>query len=69
MNNLLQYFAPEGVWAVLSCILIFYILKNQEKRDCKQDAREEQYRTTILMLTESLKDLEEVKDILRKNLK
>ncbi|SDO14175.1 BhlA/UviB family holin-like peptide [Acetanaerobacterium elongatum] len=69
MTELLNYFLPDGVWAVLSGILIFYILKSQEKRDTKQDEREQNYQKIISDLTESLKDVHEIKALLDEKLK
>ena len=37
-NDLLSFFVGDGIWALLSGILIFYILKAQEKRDDRQAA-------------------------------
>lgn len=68
-TELISYFLPDGVWAVLSGILIFYILKNQEKRDVRQDEREQNYQKVISNLTESLKDVREIKDMLNKTVK
>ena len=39
--ELLKLFSVDGVWALLSAALIFYILKSQEKRDERQDLREQ----------------------------
>lgn len=64
ITDLIEMFAPEGVWAVLSLILIFYIIRTQEKRDCKQDERDMKYQDIIAKLTDSLRDLKEIKNIL-----
>jgi hypothetical protein len=42
-------------------ILIFYILKAQEKRDLKQDEREKNYQNIISSLTEKFYIIEEIK--------
>ncbi len=68
-TELISYFLPDGVWAVLSGILIFYILRNQEKRDIRQDEREQKYQKVIADLTESLKDVHEIRNLLNKKLK
>ncbi len=68
-TELISYFLPDGVWAVLSGILIFYILKSQEKRDLKQDEREINYQKLITDLTESLKDIHEIRSLLNEKLK
>ncbi len=63
-----KLFTADGVWALLGVFLIFYILKNQEKRDARQDLREQNYQQVILDLTESTKDILEVKQLLQKHL-
>lgn len=42
-NQILNLAASQGIWALLSVVLIFYILKAQEKRDSKQEEREKNY--------------------------
>ena len=64
LSELISFVAPEGIWAILSFWLIFYIVKTQEKRDTKQDEREQKYPQIISDLTNSLKDLQDIKDIL-----
>ncbi len=68
LESALNYFAAEGIWAILSAFLIFYILKNQEKRDTKQAEREEKYQEVISALTVSLQGVEEIKTILKDKL-
>lgn len=69
MNELVQFIAPEGVWAILSFVLIFYIIRAQEKRDNKQDEREKKYQDIISDLSDALKDLNEIKEILHAKIK
>ena len=66
--ELLKLFSVDGVWALLSAALIFYILKSQEKRDERQDLREQNYQQVILDLTESNKDILEIKQLLQRHL-
>lgn len=66
INDFISYFAPEGVWAILSLILIFYIIKGQEKRDERQDERDKKYQNIITDLTKALQELNEIKKILEK---
>lgn len=66
--ELLKLFSVDGVWALLSAALIFYILKSQEKRDERQDLREQNYQQVILDLTESTKDILEIKQLLQRHL-
>ncbi|KEI08514.1 BhlA/UviB family holin-like peptide [Clostridium novyi] len=70
-NEILKLASSQGIWAALSVVLIFYILKAQEKRDLKQEQREENYQRIIKNLTDKLyliedvkKDLKEVKDVI-----
>ena len=54
-NQLVQIATSQGIWAVLSVFLIFYILKAQEKRA-------ENYQKMIFELTEELKIISEIND-------
>ena len=38
-SEILQLASTQGIWTVLSVIMLFYIIRNQEKRP-KQDQRE-----------------------------
>lgn len=60
-NNLIKIASTQGVWAALSVVLIFYILKAQEKRDFKQEEREKNYQDIIKRLTEKFNIVEDVK--------
>ncbi len=60
-NEIIKIAATQGVWAALSVILIFYILKNQEKRDLKQEERENNYQGIISNLTINLNVVEDMK--------
>ena len=64
----------QGIWAVISVSLLFYILKNQEKRDEKQEEREKNYQDIISKMSDKLiivedikKDVGDVKDYIIKN--
>lgn len=62
-NEIIKIAATQGMWAVLSIVLIFYILKAQEKRDIKQDSREQNYQNVISQLTETLNiEIRSIKD-------
>jgi len=60
-NALMEGAIGQGVWAILSIFLIFYILKAQEKRDVKQEEREKNYQDVISHLTDKLRIVDEVK--------
>lgn len=65
LESILTYFSAEGVWAILSVFLIFYIIKDQDKRDERQAQREEKYQEVIAGLTTALKDVAEIKEMLK----
>jgi hypothetical protein len=72
-SKILELAATQGVWSALSVGLIYYILKNQEKRDLRQEEREGKYQDIITTLSEKFnvvedvkKDVEEIKVILEK---
>lgn len=72
-NELLKIMTSQGVWAVLSMFLLFYILKAQEKRDLTQEEREKKYQEIIYTLTDKInivetikKDVEEIKESILK---
>ena len=60
-NELLKVALSQGVWAALSVVLIFYILKAQEKRDLRQEEREKNYQEIISKLTDKFNIVEDVK--------
>ena len=61
-SALVEEAVKQGIWALLSIVLIFYILRAQEKRDQKQEEREEKYQNIITQITEKLNVVEEVKE-------
>ncbi|MBN3409662.1 hypothetical protein CJF15_11115 [Clostridium botulinum] len=73
-NEILKSALSQGIWAVLSVFLLFYILKAQEKRDQKQDEREKNYQEIISKITDKLaivevvkKDVEDIKQYVINN--
>jgi len=60
-SEILKIAMSQGIWAVLSIFLIFYILKAQEKRDEKQEEREKNYQEIIAKITDKLSIMEDVK--------
>ena len=76
MDELLNAATAQGIWALLSCTLIVYILKKQESRDHMQDEREQKYQDIIETLTSKLSildslntSIQEIKDELKKEFK
>lgn len=72
-TELIKIATSQGVWAVLTVVLIMYILRAQEKRDLKQEEREKNYQDIISKLTEKFniiedvkKDVEDIKDYITK---
>ncbi len=61
-NELLNLASTQGIWAALSIVLIFYILKAQERRDIRQDDRDHKYQKIILELTEKLEITKQILD-------
>lgn len=43
-DDLIKVAMTQGIWTLLSCVLIVYILKAQETRDLKQEEREKTIR-------------------------
>jgi len=73
-SEILKAALSQGIWAVLSIFLLFYILKAQEKRDMKQEEREKNYQDIITKLTDKFdivdevkKDVEDIKQYVIKN--
>lgn len=66
MDELFKIGVNQGLGYALFIFLLFYVLKQQEKRDAKADEREEKYQNIIAELTEKYsdiaKDVKEVKD-------
>lgn len=65
-DEIIQIVSSQGVWALLSFLLIYYIVKAQEKKDEKQDEREKNYQVLISELTEKFElihsDVSEIKE-------
>ncbi|NFN13440.1 UviB-like protein [Clostridium botulinum] len=59
-DQLIKIATTQGVWTVLSCVLIVYILKAQENRDIRQEEREKNYQDIIKQLTEKLNTLDSI---------
>ncbi|WFD08697.1 BhlA/UviB family holin-like peptide [Tepidibacter hydrothermalis] len=61
-EKIIELASSQGIWTVLTVALIFYILKNQEKRDLRQEEREIKYQNIISKLTEKLNLVEDIKE-------
>lgn len=58
-EELIKVATSQGIWAVLSVFLIFYILKAQEKR-------EDNYQKIISELTQELKIISQINENVKK---
>ncbi|WP_238859891.1 BhlA/UviB family holin-like peptide [Clostridium sp. YIM B02569] len=63
-DDLIKVSMTQGIWTLLSCVLIVYILKAQETRDLKQEEREKNYREIIKELTDKLNLLDSMNSAL-----
>jgi membrane protein implicated in regulation of membrane protease activity len=61
-EQLYELAATQGIWTLLSIVLIFYILKVQEKRDKNQYEREISYQLVISNLNEKLNIVEDIRN-------
>ncbi|MCT4606871.1 MAG: BhlA/UviB family holin-like peptide [Marinisporobacter sp.] len=61
-EKIIELAGRNGIWTVLTVALIFYILKNQEKRDLHQEEREIKYQDIISNLTEKFNLVEDIKE-------
>lgn len=61
-KEILKFASTQGLWAVLTVFLVFYILRAQEKRDLKQEEREKNYQRIISKLTDKLNIIDEAKN-------
>lgn len=73
MEEILKASLNQGLGYALFVCLLFYVLKQQEKRDNKADTREEKYQTIIQELSdkysEIAKDVKDIKDNIFKDKK
>ncbi|OPX47590.1 BhlA/UviB family holin-like peptide [Clostridium thermobutyricum] len=54
-NQLIKIAAAQGIWTLLSIVLIIYIIQVQKLRDANQQKREENYINLIKELVEKEK--------------
>lgn len=71
MDAILNKALSQGLGYALFVVLLFYVLKQQEKRDVKSEERELKYQEIIKDITQDLsckvdKVVEKVEEILRK---
>ncbi len=61
-EKIIEIASTQGIWTMLCVVLIFYIIKTQEKRDLRQEEREKNYQNIISALTDKLNVVEDIKD-------
>lgn len=70
MDDILKMALNQGLGYALFVCLLFYVLKQQEKRDEKADERETKYQNIISELSakysEIAKDVKDIKDTIFK---
>ena len=71
-TELIEVVSTQGLGAVLSVALLFYIIRTQKVRDDIQNKREEKYQNLLTELTKRFdvikdiqKELNEIKEILK----
>lgn len=60
-TQMIEAVTTQGLGAVLSVGLVFYIIKTQEKRDKAQNEREENYHRLLTELSQNLEIVKEIK--------
>lgn len=61
-TTILESALSQGIWAVLTVVLLFYIIRTQERRDEKQDEREKKYQELLNSLSEKFAVIYNIKD-------
>ncbi|MFD0736380.1 BhlA/UviB family holin-like peptide [Planotetraspora mira] len=61
MDEVLKLASTQGIWSLLTVVLLIYILRAQEERDKKQEKREKNYQIIISKLTDKFNIVEDVK--------
>lgn len=65
-DELIKIVSSQGIWSLLSFLLIYYILREQRARDERQELREEKYQEIIDKLTVKFEvissDVKEIKN-------
>ncbi len=63
--ELLEAITSQGLGAIMSVALMFYIIKNQEKRDAIQNEREANYQKLLSELSMKFEIIKEIQEDLR----
>ncbi len=61
-SMILESALSQGIWTVLTVVLLFYIIRTQERRDEKQDEREKKYQELLNSLSEKFAVIYNIKD-------
>lgn len=51
-SEIIRLASSQGIWTVLSVVLLFYMIRSQEKKDQKQEEREAHYQDLLQKLIE-----------------
>lgn len=60
--EMIEALTSQGLGAILSVALIFYIIKNQEKRDEIQNEREKNYQSLLSELSQKFEIIKEIQN-------
>ena len=60
--ELLEAITSQGLGAIMSVALMFYIIKNQEKRDAIQNEREANYQKLLSELSMKFEIIKEIQE-------
>lgn len=60
--ELLEEITSQGLGAIMSVALMFYIIKNQEKRDAIQNEREASYQKLLSELSMKFEIIKEIQE-------
>lgn len=60
-TQIIEAITTQGLGAVLSVALLFYIIKTQEQRDKAQNEREENYHKLLTELSQKFEIIKEIK--------
>ena len=63
--ELLEAITSQGLGAIMSVALMFYIIKNQEKRDAIQNEREANYQKLLSELSMKFEIIKEIQENLK----
>lgn len=57
-SEIIRLASTQGIWAVLSVVLLFYIIRSQKRKDQKQEEREALYQDLLQKLIEHFNSIQ-----------